>query len=157
MTSAADWLDRAKDLMSRKGQDYGTSQDSLANVRSVSSLGVSPFVGCEIRQLDKSSRIANYVRKGQLNNESVEDSLLDRIVYAAIQLQLLSEEPARSVGSETGAVSWLDEVPVFKSPVALGDQVVAMPVYDAPPGPPAPDQEEEFHLDGQEPARGWSK
>lgn len=76
----------------RKSRDYGTSVDPLANIRACeSALGVPAFVGAEIRVADKTQRIASFIQKGELANESVEDSVLDRAVYSVIQLVLLGE------------------------------------------------------------------
>lgn len=75
----------------RKAADYGTDGDPLANVRACETqLGIPAWVGTEIRIGDKNQRIASFIQKGELANESVEDSILDRAVYSVIQLVLLS-------------------------------------------------------------------
>lgn len=76
----------------RKSADYGTDGDPFANVRSCeTTLGIPAWVGVEIRVGDKTQRIGSFVQKGELANESLEDSILDRAVYSVIQLVLLED------------------------------------------------------------------
>ncbi len=84
-------LDDIRELHERKAADYGRDEDPLANVRAAEDYGIEPWIGVEIRLNDKQRRIQRFVQKGELRNESVEDSLIDRIVYSIISLQLYRE------------------------------------------------------------------
>ena len=83
------------ELHDKKERDYGTEGDPLANIRGSEDFGVPAWTGCEVRLNDKQRRIHNFIRKRELVNESVEDSLLDRAVYSVIALQLYREQAKR--------------------------------------------------------------
>lgn len=80
------------DLHERKMADYGADHDPYANLRGSQDFGVPPWVGASIRLNDKVRRLQAFARKGELLNESVEDSLRDIAVYAIIALVLLEQE-----------------------------------------------------------------
>lgn len=80
------------ELHDRKGQDYGTDEDSFANVRASTEFGIPAWVGALVRGNDKVTRLKTFVKKGVLANESVEDSLLDLATYALIALVLFREQ-----------------------------------------------------------------
>ena len=92
-----DVLDELDDMQNRKGKDYGTLGDPLANVRASEDFGVPAWLGCAVRANDKMRRIQTAGRQqlttGQVSlaNESVEDSLLDLAVYAIHALRLFRE------------------------------------------------------------------
>jgi len=79
------------ELHDRKQKDYGTAESPFANVRASEDLGVEPWIGGLIRMNDKMRRLHKAARGGQMANESVEDSLIDLAVYAAITLILYKE------------------------------------------------------------------
>lgn len=85
-------LKEAGELHDKKQQDYGRGSDPFANVRASSEFGVKPWIGCYIRLNDKITRIKSFIEKGNLANESLEDSLRDVIVYGAIALVLYEQE-----------------------------------------------------------------
>ncbi len=85
-------LKEMAELHDRKEKDYGTEGDPLANIRGSEEFGVPAWISCEVRLNDKQRRIHNFIRKGELVNEPVEDSLLDRAVYSVIALQLYREQ-----------------------------------------------------------------
>lgn len=80
------------ELHDRKQQDYGTAEDPLANVRASTEWGVVPWMAAMIRLTDKVRRLQALARRGQLANESAEDSLRDIAVYAILALILREEE-----------------------------------------------------------------
>jgi hypothetical protein len=80
------------ELHDKKESDYGTEGDPLANIRGSERFDVPAWISCEVRLNDKQQRIHNFIRKRELANESVEDSLLDRAVYSVIALQLYREQ-----------------------------------------------------------------
>lgn len=84
-------LNELGELHDRKQADYGSPSDPFANVRSSEEFGVPAWVGAVIRGNDKMSRIKSFVRRGELLNESLEDSLRDLAVYAVIALVLYEE------------------------------------------------------------------
>ena len=75
----------------KKGADYGTNKDNFANVRSAEEFGIPAWQGAVLRANDKMARLKTFCVKGELQNESVEDSLLDLANYAAIALTLYRE------------------------------------------------------------------
>ena len=85
-------------LHDRKQSDYGRDEDPFYNIRQSANWGVEPWVGALIRLDDKVGRLRNLIRNGgELQNESVEDSLDDIAVYAWIARVLLGEsKSARS-------------------------------------------------------------
>jgi len=82
----ADICDQMKDTHRRKSHDYGYKDDPHANFDQSTNFGVDPFTGLMLRLNDKVVRIQNFIKKGRLMNESVEDALLDIAVYAVIGL-----------------------------------------------------------------------
>jgi len=82
----------ALELHSKKSLDYGLGKDLLANVRAAEEFAVPAWVGTVIRMNDKVTRIKSFLQKGTLANESLEDSLADIVVYAAIALRLYREQ-----------------------------------------------------------------
>ena len=85
-------LKEAGELHDKKQMDYGRGQDPFANVNASAEFGVKPWIGAYIRLNDKITRIKSFIEKGNLVNESLEDSLRDVIVYAAIALVLYEQE-----------------------------------------------------------------
>lgn len=79
-------------LHSKKQLDYGTTTDPFANVRASQDFGVAAWVGALIRMNDKVTRLKNFAERGQLANESAEDSMLDIAVYSLIACLLYREE-----------------------------------------------------------------
>ena len=85
-------LKEAGELHDKKQMDYGRGQDPFANVNASAEFGVKPWIGAYIRLNDKITRIKSFIEKGNLVNESLEDSLRDVIVYSAIALVLYEQE-----------------------------------------------------------------
>jgi hypothetical protein len=79
-------------LHDKKNKDYGTEADPYYNVRSSQEFGIPAWLGVYIRMNDKMTRVKAFARKGNLENESLRDSLLDLFVYAGIALDLYDEE-----------------------------------------------------------------
>jgi|SRR5438093_3873777 len=78
-------------LHDKKQADYGSSSDPFANVRASQEFGIPPWIGAMLRGNDKIVRIKSFITKGNLKNESLEDSLRDLAVYAIIALTLYEE------------------------------------------------------------------
>lgn len=71
-----------KEMHDRKSKDYGSPEDSWANVLASAEFGTPGWVGALIRMNDKLHRIKNHIRyETPMTNESVEDSLIDMPVY----------------------------------------------------------------------------
>lgn len=79
------------EMHDRKQADYGSDSDPFANVRAASEWGLPGWVGAMVRVNDKVRRLQAFARKGELANESAEDSFLDIAVYALIAHVLYSE------------------------------------------------------------------
>ena len=79
-------------LINSKNSDYANPTDFYANFRLCEQAGVPMFIGIHVRMLDKISRLNSFLerfnRTGKItaNHESIEDTLLDTINYAAIML-----------------------------------------------------------------------
>ena len=87
----ASLLQEIFNLHEKKGRDYGSDVDPLANCRASAEFGIPPWKGVAIRRGDKWKRQKQFLLTGQLSNESFEDSLLDDAVYALIELILWRE------------------------------------------------------------------
>lgn len=79
-------------LHDKKQRDYGTDGDPFANVRASEDFGIPAWLGCIIRGNDKVRRIQSFAKRGTLANESIEDALIDLLVYAGIGLVLYREQ-----------------------------------------------------------------
>jgi hypothetical protein len=75
-------------ITAKKNSDYtGATDDPFANFSRVASLGITDVErGFLVRMTDKLSRITSFVQKGtlQVNDESVEDTLIDLANYSAL-------------------------------------------------------------------------
>ena len=106
-------LDEIRELHLRKTLDYGCDEDALSNIRSSSDvINVSPWAGCILRISDKMHRLRSYFRRGRVEFDGIEDTLLDIAAYAVIALVLYREwrqscpspspsPPTTSCGSST--------------------------------------------------------
>lgn len=81
-------LEEARQLHLKKQQDYGREGNPFANVKASEDFGMAPWVGAMVRANDKMRRLQAFARKGELANESAEDSLIDLLVYTGIALVL---------------------------------------------------------------------
>jgi hypothetical protein len=85
-------LDEIEQLHLRKTLDYGCDEDALSNIRSSSDvINVSPWAGCILRISDKMHRLRSYFRRGRVEFDGIEDTLLDIAAYAVIALVLYRE------------------------------------------------------------------
>lgn len=84
-------LQEAGRMHDQKSLDYGVDTDPFKNVRNSEDFGVPAWVGASIRLNDKVKRLQTFAQKGELKYESVADSFMDLIVYAAIGLVLFEE------------------------------------------------------------------
>ena len=84
--------EEALKLINSKNDDYANPTDFYANFRLCEQAGMPMFIGVHVRMLDKISRLNSFIerfnRTGEItaNHESIEDTLLDTINYAAITL-----------------------------------------------------------------------
>lgn len=90
-------------LHDRKQEDYGADEDPFANIRASEEWGQEPWVGALMRANDKMHRLQRFAAKGELSNESAEDSMRDIAVYAMIALILYTEasENEKQEGTST--------------------------------------------------------
>jgi hypothetical protein len=85
-------LEELKQLHLRKTLDYGQDEDALSNIRSSADvINVSPWAGCILRMSDKMHRIKAFFRRGRVEFDGIEDTLLDFACYAVIALVLYRE------------------------------------------------------------------
>lgn len=85
-------LEEARSMHDRKNADYGLEEDPFSNVRASEDFGIPGWVGCLTRANDKMRRLQKASRGEELRNESIEDSLLDLLVYVGIALVLFREK-----------------------------------------------------------------
>jgi hypothetical protein len=93
-------LEEIKELHNKKQKDYGTNEDPFANIRASEEFGVPAWLGAILRGNDKMSRIKAFVKKGKLENESLEDSLIDLSVYGIIALTLYRERKEKNINAK---------------------------------------------------------
>lgn len=87
-------LSEAAELHRRKSKDYGTGDDPYANLRGSEEFGMAAWLGTCMRANDKIRRIKSFAQNGRLENESIEDALIDNVVYFAAALLLYREHNA---------------------------------------------------------------
>lgn len=91
-----DLIEEIKFLHDKKRSDYSPGEDSYNNIRASEDWGAPSWLGAMIRVSDKIRRLQKYARDGNLENESVEDSLLDIANYSMIALILFREEQEKN-------------------------------------------------------------
>jgi hypothetical protein len=79
-------------IMERKNKDYASEDDPYLNFRAAENFGIHPVKGIVLRTSDKLARISNFVDNGNLQNESVYDSILDIINYAVLMYGLIKQD-----------------------------------------------------------------
>ena len=85
-------LDEIKNLHFRKTLDYGCDEDALSNIRnSADVINVPAYAGCVLRMSDKMHRLRSFFRRGEVEFDGVEDTLLDLAAYSIIALVLYRE------------------------------------------------------------------
>lgn len=85
-------LDELRTLHLRKTLDYGCDEDALSNIRnSADVINVPAYAGCVLRMSDKMHRLRSFFRRGEVEFDGVEDTLLDLCAYSAIALVLYRE------------------------------------------------------------------
>jgi hypothetical protein len=85
-------LEELRSLHLRKTLDYGVDEDALANIRnSADVINVPAYAGCVLRMADKMQRLRSFFRRGEVEFDGVEDTLLDIAAYAAIALVVYRE------------------------------------------------------------------
>jgi hypothetical protein len=85
---------KACTLTRLKGHDYSGMEDTLANLKASSILGVPPEKGVLIRLLDKIMRLKNFIDTGvlEVKNEKIEDTIIDIHNYADLLYGLIVEK-----------------------------------------------------------------
>ena len=87
-----DVLDELRSLHLRKTKDYGCDEDALSNIRnSADVINVPAYAGCVLRMSDKMHRLRSFFRRGEVEFDGVEDTLLDLAAYSIIALVLYRE------------------------------------------------------------------
>lgn len=84
---------KGEQLILNKNQDYSSSEDPFANFRAAEWLGLTIEQGILLRLSDKMMRINNLLSRPQnVNDESIEDTLLDAINYNNILLTYIQSK-----------------------------------------------------------------
>lgn len=84
-------LSEMQAMHDKKNTDYASKEDPLKNLKGCTRLGLDPIMGTVIRMQDKVERIENFMRNGELVNESVRDSFLDLAIYSTLAIVILEE------------------------------------------------------------------
>jgi len=109
--------DRLVDMQrthAKKQADYGTDQDEYANYTSSEEFGIPAWLNAVLRVREKLNRVATFVNKGELQNESIEDALRDIATGGAIawDLYLSAEETTSATEGARGGTGSGGEVRV---------------------------------------------
>lgn len=70
----------------KKSFDYGSGDNPYHNIETTEDMGIPAWVGVTMRMNDKEVRIRNFLKRGNLANESVRDSIHDNAVYGILRL-----------------------------------------------------------------------
>jgi hypothetical protein len=105
-------FDQMHEVTKRKNADYtGGGEDAFANFTRVESMGIATTEqGFLVRMNDKMSRIASFVKNGQLQvkDESVMDTLLDLANYSILMMGYLQGK--KNLASSEGGSSQQETV-----------------------------------------------
>jgi hypothetical protein len=88
-----DLLTEIEALHNRKSQDYANGEDPYINFKlSAEQVGITPGQSVEVLIATKQARLKELLGKGKdAQNESVRDTLVDRIVYSMIAIILYDD------------------------------------------------------------------
>lgn len=87
LESISDTFNHAYSTLEKKSQDYSGDKDPFKNFKLCEAVGLATLEeGILVRMFDKMGRVANLIKQTQTPkvDESVEDTLMDLINYAAI-------------------------------------------------------------------------
>ena len=101
-------------LMARKNHDYAgsTGDTPFANFELCEQMGLcDTLVGVLVRMTDKLRRMATFAKTGNLENESVHDTVLDLINYSVIVAGLVAQRNRCWPVPKPGPVLTLPESP----------------------------------------------
>ena len=91
-------LEEMRNLHLAKTKDYGQDDDALSNIRtSADVVGMPPWSGAVLRIGDKMHRLKAFHRRGRVEFDGVQDTLLDIASYAVIALVLYREATCTKV------------------------------------------------------------
>jgi hypothetical protein len=82
-------------MQRKKGADYGSDEDPLANLKDSESYGIPGWLNTFARINDKRMRIISFITKGRLINEKAYDAFQDFAVYAVHMWRLFCEWQCR--------------------------------------------------------------
>lgn len=91
---------RMHEITARKNADYADKGDAFSNFKLVEEFGVcSAEQGMYARMTDKMSRLASFIKNGELQvkDESVEDTLLDLANYSLLMIGLMRSKFAKGL------------------------------------------------------------
>ena len=78
-------------MQRRKGADYGSGEDPLANLKGAESWGIPAWLSTLLRIDDKRMRLISFVKRGDLINEGPKDAFIDYAVYSVHAIRLFME------------------------------------------------------------------
>jgi len=85
LQSITDTYSKGIDIIKIKNADYASSTNPFKNFESASVVGVYVKRDILVRVLDKLARVSNLLdKKGEVKDETVEDTITDMINYLAI-------------------------------------------------------------------------
>lgn len=94
-------VEQMRNIMFKKGNDYA-NEDRLSNFKLAGTIaGLNAELNCLSLIATKVARLGVLLNtKGEPNNESVEDSLIDLANYAVLLRMILKDKPAWAVVSD---------------------------------------------------------
>ena len=97
LVSAKNTFIEAYELMIKKNHDYAGDEDPMANFKKGKELGIDEVTYITLFLNTKISRINRLVKTGvnKVKGESLRDSLIDLINYAAIGIKALEDAEAK--------------------------------------------------------------
>lgn len=105
------FVNRMRDTMFKKGDDYATEEDRLSNFKFAGDIcRLNAKLNCLSNIATKVARIGVLIHKKDApKNESLEDSLLDLANYAILEAMILKDEKdATQKGEEVTEIPYLE-------------------------------------------------
>jgi len=92
------WTGKMRGILERKNHDYAGAADPFRNLRACERLGIcGASTGILVRMTDKLTRLANFVKAGELavTDESLKDTGIDLANYAFLFVEELRDRLTR--------------------------------------------------------------
>lgn len=128
---------RMHEITARKNADYADKGDAFSNFKLVEEFGVcSAEQGMYARMTDKMSRLASFIKNGELQvkDESVEDTLLDLANYSLLMIGLMRSKFAKDLEDWNGRYDSMKSWDIIKCAIKDRTPVDKKVADDTPHG-----------------------